>query len=149
MFKQLLIARLLTVFLAVWTGVSMAADITVYKDPNCGCCSKWAEHLRENSFSVTEVAVDDIDMYKSKYNVPANMASCHTAVVEDYVIEGHVPAADVLRLLKDRPDIVGLTVPGMPLGSPGMEVGDRVQAYDVLAINRDGTTSVFTSYPEK
>jgi hypothetical protein len=70
-------------------------------------------------------------------------------VVEDYVIEGHVPAADVLRLLKDRPDIVGLTVPGMPLGSPGMEMGDRVQAYDVFAINKDGTTSVFSSYPEK
>ena len=149
MFKRLLMVHLLTIFLAVWSGASIAADITVYKDPNCGCCSKWATHLRDHSFSVTEVAVDDINMYKSKYNVPANMASCHTAIVEDYVIEGHVPAADILRLLKDRPDILGLTVPGMTLGSPGMEVGDQVQAFDVIAINKDGTTTVFSSYPEK
>ena len=108
-----------------WAAENTPPDIIVYKDPNCGCCSGWSAHLRENNFSVTEVTVDDISMYKSKYNVPANMSSCHTGIVQDYVIEGHVPAADILRLLRERPDITGLTVPGMPLGSPGMEAGGR------------------------
>jgi len=124
-------------------------EIIVYKDPNCGCCSKWSEHLRQNNFSVTEVAVDDISVYKSKYNVPANLSSCHTATVQGYVMEGHVPAADISKVLAEKPDIIGLTVPGMPLGSPGMEVAGRSQAYDVLAIHRDGTTTVFHSYSEK
>ena len=121
-------------------------EATVYKDPNCGCCSGWVSHLRENGFSVTEVKVDNIESYKEKYGVPANLGSCHTAVINGYVVEGHVPAADILKLLEQHPDVTGLTVPGMPVGSPGMEVGDRKDPYDVLTINRDGTTTVFNSY---
>jgi hypothetical protein len=121
-------------------------EATVYKDPNCGCCSGWVTHLRENGFSVTEVKVDNIESYKEKYGVPANLGSCHTAVINGYVVEGHVPAADIIKLLEQHPDVAGLTVPGMPVGSPGMEVGDRKDPYDVLMINRDGSTSVFNSY---
>ncbi len=132
-----------------WATENTVREMVVYKDPNCGCCSKWASHLRDNGFTVTEVAVDDISLYKSKYNVPSNMSSCHTGVIQGYVIEGHVPAADVVRLLQERPDITGLTVPGMPLGSPGMEVDGRSQAYDVMSLNRDGTASKYNSYPEK
>ena len=130
----------------VWAVDDALPEATVYKDPNCGCCANWVTHLRDNGFSVTEVEVDDISAYKEKYGVPANLGSCHTAVIGDYVVEGHVPAADILKLLQDRPDITGLTVPGMPIGAPGMEVGDRKDPYDVMAIGRDGTANVYNSY---
>jgi hypothetical protein len=98
---------------------------------------------------VTEVNVDDVTPYKEKYSVPARIGSCHTAVIDGYVIEGHVPATDILSLLNKRPAVLGLTVPGMPLGSPGMEVGDRFQPYDVLLMNKDGSDEVYNSYTEK
>lgn len=143
--KTILSCLLIFCSLAVAAQGSLPAA-TVYKDPNCGCCSGWVSHLREHGFSVTEVAVDDIGAYKQKYGVPANLGSCHTAVIDGYVVEGHVPAADVLKMLQERPDITGLSVPGMPIGSPGMEVGDRKDPYDVMAISRDGSASVFNSY---
>lgn len=136
----------LLLFTSLLQAQQAVREATVYKDPNCGCCSGWVSHLRDNGFSVTEVKVDNIESYKKKYGVPANLGSCHTAVINGYVVEGHVPAADILKLLEQHPDITGLTVPGMPVGSPGMEVGDRKDPYDVLAINRDGTTTVFNSY---
>ncbi len=143
-------AGVLLLFCSIaWTAENAGHEIIVYKDPNCGCCSDWATYLRDNNFTVTEVNVDDISLYKSKYNVPANASSCHTAVIQAYVIEGHVPVEDILRLLQEKTDITGLSVPGMPLGSPGMEMGDRSQAYDVLAINKDGSTSIYNSYEEK
>lgn len=124
-------------------------EAIIYKDPNCGCCANWAVHLREHGFSVTEIKVDNIASYKQKYGVPANLGSCHTAVIDGYVVEGHVPAADIIRMLGERPDIAGLTVPGMPVGSPGMEVGERKDPFDVLAINRDGTASKYNSYNQE
>ncbi len=96
--------------------------IMVYKSPTCGCCSKWVSHLQENGFDVETVDVNDLSMIKSMSGIKPELASCHTARVDDYVIEGHVPADDIKRLLAERPEARGLTVPGMPMGSPGMDV---------------------------
>ena len=121
--------------------------IAVFKDASCGCCSQWVEHVKANGFDPTATNVDDLDAVKAKYNVPRRAQSCHTAIVEGYVVEGHVPAAEIRRLLKERPAIAGLAVPAMPVGSPGMEVpGVKPQPYDVLALNKDGTTTVYASY---
>lgn len=123
-------------------------SVQVYKDPNCGCCVNWVEHLRKAGFTVAVTNSDDMAAVKDTHTVPRQARSCHTAIVNGYVVEGHVPAADVQRLLKERPaGVVGLAVPGMPVGSPGMEVaGGRVQAFDVLAFDKDGRTSVFASH---
>jgi hypothetical protein len=121
--------------------------IQVYKDPTCGCCSLWVEHLRKAGFSATVNDVENMDAIKTKHGVPRQTRSCHTAIVGGYVIEGHVPVADVQRLLKERPAIVGIGVPGMPIGSPGMEVASvKPQPYDVLAFNKAGETTVFASH---
>ena len=119
--------------------------ITVYKSPSCRCCNKWAQHLEDNGFNVNTVNKFDMKIIKSKEGVPLQLASCHTAVVEGYVIEGHVPAKDIKRLLKEQPAISGLTVPGMPMGSPGME-GARKDAYNVLTFTKDGDSTVFSRY---
>jgi hypothetical protein len=121
--------------------------VVVYKDPACGCCSQWVAHMNDNGFAATAQDVSDTVSYKRQYGVTPDLYSCHTALVEGYVIEGHVPAAEVKRLLSERPDLRGLSVPGMPAGSPGMEQGGRKDRFDVVAINRDGTTSVYASYP--
>jgi len=122
--------------------------IHVMKDPNCGCCRAWMEILQDNGFAVTS---EDgfgtiLSRYKINNGIPQNMISCHTGKVEGYMIEGHVPPADIRRLLAERPDAVGLAVPGMPYGSPGMGPESRREAYDVYLILRDGSTEVFTSY---
>jgi len=134
----------------VSAGISMSAQrlptVEVYKTTTCGCCSLWVKHLEENGFTTRVSDVGNIAAVKQTYGVPARAASCHTAVVDGYVIEGHVPAADVKRLLQERPTVAGLAVPGMPIGSPGMEYGDRVQPYDVLAFDKAGQTTVFSSY---
>ncbi len=131
-------------------GESLPASmkkVVMYKAPNCKCCTGWAEHLRQDGFSVTIHKREDMDAIKTKFGVSDKLASCHTALVDGYVIEGHVPAADVERLLKERPDIVGLTAPGMPMKSPGMQaVGQKPQGYTVLAFDKDGNTTVFHRY---
>lgn len=129
--------------------LATAHEMTVYHDPNCGCCGKWVEHMRANGFTVEKVPTTDMNRVKHELGVPRELPSCHTAVVGDYVIEGHVPADDVMRLLTEQPDARGLSVPGMPLGSPGMEVGDRRMAYDVILFGNDGQTRVFNSYEAK
>ena len=98
------------------------AAVRVYKDPTCGCCALWVEHLRKAGFAATVTDIEDMTSIKTKHGVPAKVRSCHTALVDGYVLEGHVPAEDVQRLLKQRPAVVGIGVPGMPIGSPGMEV---------------------------
>ncbi len=124
-----------------------ATDIVVYKDPNCGCCRKWVDHMRDNGYSVEARNTRDLPAIKAEQGVPRQAQSCHTAIVGGYFVEGHVPAADVQRLLKERPDIRGLSAPGMPIGSPGMEVpGKPAQAYQVLAIAHDGSATVFASH---
>ncbi|MDQ6992411.1 MAG: DUF411 domain-containing protein [Mariprofundus sp.] len=123
-------------------------EVVMYKSPGCECCSKWADHLKGAGFTVIEHKRDDMDAIKAGHGVTKKLASCHTAIVDGYVIEGHVPAADVERLLNEHPaNVVGLTAPGMPMKSPGMQtVGQQPKGYDVLAFNKDGTTTVFHRY---
>ncbi len=118
--------------------------ITVYKSPTCGCCAKWVDHLEADEFDVKSIDTQNVQDAKTKYGVPEDLASCHTALVDGYVVEGHVPADVVKKMLAERPEIVGLAVPGMPMGSPGME-GSRVDNYDIIAFQKDGTRSVFAS----
>ena len=120
--------------------------VTVFKDPHCGCCKEWIEHLRKHAFSVTAKDTSDVASIKRSGRVPSQLGSCHTAFVGGYVIEGHVPAEDIKRLLKEKPKVAGLAVAGMPIGSPGMEVGNRKDKYDVIAFTRDGSTSVFAKH---
>jgi hypothetical protein len=127
-------------------SVSAEPEMTVYKSPTCGCCGKWITHMEENGFKVNPIDVIEMNIVKAKYGIHRNLASCHTAVVDGYFVEGHVPADDVKRLLSEKPDVLGLSVPGMPVGSPGMEMGDRVDRYSVLAIDKEGNTQIFNQY---
>ena len=121
--------------------------ITVYKDPSCGCCTKWVEHLRASGLRPTVHDRSDMDALKDSLGVPASLRSCHTAVVGKYVIEGHVPAADLRRLLARAPKgVLGIAVPDMPAGSPGMEMPGQRDRYDVVAFSASGTTSVFARH---
>lgn len=120
------------------------AEIQVYKSPKCGCCSKWVDHLRSNGFTVNETNVEDLASIKRDNGIPPELASCHTALVDGYVVEGHVPAADLKRLLEERPEIAGIAVPGMPIGSPGME-GPHPERYQVLSFGGSGV-SVFSEH---
>jgi hypothetical protein len=121
--------------------------VTVYKDPSCGCCTKWVDHLRAAGLQPTVHDRIDMDSLKDSLGVPATLRSCHTAVAGRYVIEGHVPAADVKRLMASAPKgIVGIAVPGMPAGSPGMEMGGRADHYDVIAFSVAGATKMFARY---
>lgn len=117
----------------------------VYKSPSCGCCTEWVKHLRADGFSV---AIEDTGnrAARARLGIPSALGSCHTAEIGGYAIEGHVPAADIRRLLAARPKARGLAVPAMPIGSPGMEQGDEREAYDVLLVQADGSTKVFASY---
>jgi hypothetical protein len=122
-------------------------SVTVYKNAQCGCCKNWVEHLRKEGFEVTAKDVDDLAAIKTKLGVPASLGSCHTAIVGPYVVEGHVPAADIRKLLAAKPKVVGIGVPGMPMGSPGMEMpGMPADKYDVMAFAKDGKQRVFASH---
>lgn len=120
----------------------------VWKTPTCGCCGKWVRHMEAAGFRVEVTDVDDVDPVKKANGLPLNLASCHTALVGGYVVEGHVPAGDVRRLLRERPAILGLAAPGMPAGSPGMDVPGS-PPYDVLAVRQDGTASVYSTHKPK
>ena len=122
--------------------------IHVVHDPNCGCCKAWVSVLQDDGFEVTteRSAGTLLIRYKIDNGIPQNMISCHTAKVEGYMIEGHVPASDIRRLLGERPDAIGIAVPDMPYGSPGMGPENRREAYDVFLIRRDGSTEIFSSY---
>jgi len=123
--------------------------ITVYKSDSCGCCKLWVQHLLDAGFAVQAHDVDNLASVKERVGVPAGKGSCHTAEVDRYFLEGHVPAAEIRRLLRERPAARGLTVPGMPLGSPGMEMpSGQVDRYDVLLVGMDGSTSVYARYGE-
>ena len=125
-----------------------APKIQVFKTPTCGCCGNWVKHLKDNGFDVAVKDVPDTGEYRRQFGVPEKLMSCHTGVVEGYALEGHVPAAEIHRLLKERPHAKGLAVPGMPMGSPGME-GPVTQAYSVVLFDSEGHTSVYKSYPGK
>jgi hypothetical protein len=130
-------------------GMASSAEaktkILVYKTPTCGCCAKWVDHLDANGFAVTTKDLPSVDAIKKRYGVPAELASCHTGLVEGYAVEGHVPADVVHKLLRERPaGAAGLAVPGMPMGSPGME-GMRKDRYDVLLFDSAGRSRVYAS----
>jgi hypothetical protein len=128
--------------------VSSRTPIVVYKTPTCGCCSMWIEHMRQNGFQpeVHDVSAAEVRAVSKAAGLAEEGTSCHTAKVGSYIVEGHVPAADVQRMLKEKPAIAGIAAPGMPMGSPGMEQGGRKDPYDVLAFTKAGKTSVFAKH---
>lgn len=125
---------------------SSLPTVTVYKSPSCNCCNKWVSHMREQGFQVKIESRFNVSPVKKQVGLPSSLAACHTATVGNYVVEGHVPAEDVKALLREKPDVRGLSVPGMPVGSPGMERGDRVEPYEVLTFTPAGDTTVFARY---
>jgi len=136
------VAAILGVLVLLAPQQSAAADVVVYKSPTCGCCGKWVKHMQDAGFSVDVENRRDLALIKRELGVPTSMQSCHTAKVGDYIVEGHVPADLVMRMLEEKPDIKGLAVPGMPMGSPGME-GPRQDPYNVMAIGHDGRVRVY------
>lgn len=124
---------------------SAEAAGVVYKAPTCGCCGAWTERMAAAGLRLAVEHPADLGAVKDRHGLPYSMSSCHTAVVDGYVVEGHVPAEDIRRLLAERPDVVGIAVPGMPAGSPGME-GPTRERYDVLTFDADGNTTVFASH---
>ena len=138
-------AALCVVTAAAPTVPPTKPTITVYKDPSCGCCKNWIEHLIKHGYRVDAKDSPDMAQIKNTLGVPGDLKSCHTALVDGYLIEGHVPAADIDRLLATKPKVKGLAVPGMPMGSPGME-GPTKQHYQVMAFDRTGKAKVFASY---
>ncbi len=135
----------LAALLWVLSPGAYAAEITVYKSPTCGCCKLWIDHLKSNGFKVKAHDTENVVAHKQRLGLPPELASCHTAVVNGYVIEGHVPAADIKRLLKERPKIAGLAVPGMPMGSPGME-GPVKEAYEVKTFDKNGRVGTYARH---
>ena len=129
----------------VFAGQASSQQMIVYESPTCGCCGEWVTHVRSAGFDVQTEDVQNMLSVKLEHGISAGLGSCHTALIDGYVIEGHVPAEDILRLLQERPDVAGLSVPGMPVGSPGME-GPKPVAYDVLAFDDQGNTEVFASH---
>lgn len=128
--------------------IAQSPVMQVYKSETCGCCDDWVDHIENAGIEVKTTNLDQMQHKKMELGIPGNLASCHTAVIDGYLIEGHVPASDIMRLLKESPKITGLTVPGMPHGSPGMETG-RVDQYQVLAFDNDQQTiSVWEEYPQ-
>jgi hypothetical protein len=117
--------------------------LVIYKSPACGCCGNWVNHVKANGFQTEIHDVDDVNAIKSKHGVPEELYSCHTALADGYVFEGHVPSDLVTKVLKEKPKIVGIAAPGMPIGSPGMEMGGRKDPYKIIAFTRDGKTSVY------
>lgn len=146
------LARLLRqpLWLALFLGTAAQAAeprvIDVYHDPGCGCCKEWIQHLKANGFTVNDHAQAEIVPVKKRLGVPYHLGSCHTGVYKGKFVEGHVPAAQVVEL-GERKDLAGVAVPGMPMGSPGMEMGSRRDAYRVIAVGKDGKESVLASYP--
>ena len=141
----LAIGVLAAVVAAQWNSAAQQKPVlSVFKSPTCGCCSKWVDHMKAAGFETRVQDVEDMASVKAKLGVATEISSCHTAQVDGYVIEGHVPATSVQRLLKERPKVVGLAVPGMPMGSPGMEVpSGQKDSYAVLAFEKGGKTSVY------
>ena len=128
---------------------AQAADpvtVDVYRDPNCGCCKAWISHLRDNGLQVNDHVENDMAAVKERLGVPHRLGSCHTGVVDGKFVEGHVPARDLLRL-RERADLIGAAVPGMPIGSPGMEMGGRQDAYQVVGLESQGRESLLAEYP--
>jgi hypothetical protein len=132
----------------VFAQKTAPATMEVFRSPTCGCCMKWVEHMRQAGFvvKVTDLEQDALDKLKAQHFIPPTAQSCHTGRIAGYTVEGHVPAESVQKLLKDKPQVAGIAVGGMPLGSPGMEVPGRKQPFNVVSFGKDGSTKVFSSY---
>jgi hypothetical protein len=146
----LAIAALAIALTVEWTSSAQQQKpvVSVFKSPTCGCCSLWVEHMKANGFELKVQDVEDINAVKEKFGIAPEFSSCHTSQVNGYIIEGHVPAAAVQRLLKERPKVAGLAVPGMPAGSPGMEVPSGLkQPYSILTFDKSGKTAVYERRP--
>lgn len=128
--------------------VQAAQSIDVYRDPNCGCCTKWIAYLKENGYSVVDHLEDNMSAVKGKLGVPGNLASCHTGVVNGKFVEGHVPVAQIAELSR-RNDLVGVAAPGMPVGSPGMESGDQRSAHQIIGVTKSGEEAVLADFPAR
>lgn len=139
------LAAIMLPSVAAHAAKAAAPVIEVYKSATCGCCHEWVAHLRANGFTVKAYDVANPSDYREKFGIPKELGSCHTGIVAGYALEGHVPAAEIKRLLAERPKAKGLAVPGMPLGSPGME-GPRKDSYDVLLVQADGRHKVYKHY---
>jgi hypothetical protein len=137
------LATALLALAAMGVGAEPLPEVVMHKDPNCGCCGKWAEHLEASGFKVKTVPEKDMQAVKNRLGVPERLGSCHTAKVGNYVIEGHVPASTIKRLLSEKPAVRGLAAPGMPPASPGMDVPGNKDPYDVIAFDRAGKTRVY------
>ena len=147
--RRIVLQAILAGTLGVHLAASAAAPvIEVYKSANCGCCTGWVKHLESNGFTVKAHDVANPSDYREQFGMPKELGSCHTAMVNGYAIEGHVPASEIKRLLKERPKAKGLAVPSMPMGSPGME-GNRSDPYDVLLVQADGRTTTYHHYSGK
>ena len=156
--RRLLTAIFLAAAPAAATAIAVAPvaqasepTVDVRKTATCGCCGAWVGHLKQSGLKVQyrNVSHGALALYKKQQSIPPRLSSCHTAKVGGYVIEGHVPAREIKRLLREKPDAIGLTVPGMPVGSPGMEDGTTRDAYEVLLIRKDGSTEVYARYPAR
>ena len=129
------------------SNYSGITEMTVYRSPSCGCCGVWVDHAKKHGFKIEDIKTEEMEALKQKHNVPAELASCHTTIIDGYVMEGHIPADDVKRFLAEKPDdLIGLAVPGMPIGTPGMEARDIKQPFQVLAFNDKGEVEVFKEY---
>ena len=129
------------------SNYSGITEMTVYRSPSCGCCGVWVDHAKKHGFKIEDIKTEEMEALKQKHNVPAELASCHTTIIDGYVMEGHIPADDIKRFLAEKPDdLIGLAVPGMPIGTPGMEARDIKQPFKVLAFNDKGEVEVFKEY---
>ena len=129
---------------AVWAAAPLPT-VTVYKNPSCGCCGKWVEHMKASGFPMVTIDTENVAAHKARLGVPVAMGSCHTAEVGGYLVEGHVPAADVQRLLAEKPRAKGLVSPGMPQSAPGMDIAGKVP-YEILLVAKDGTTATYARH---
>ncbi|MDA0866882.1 MAG: DUF411 domain-containing protein [Cyanobacteria bacterium] len=127
-------------------SAALAAEITVYRSPSCGCCGLWVEHMQAAGFHVQDELTEDMEAIKAEYGLPEVLATCHTAIADGYVLEGHIPATDVQRLLAEKPAIAGIAAPGMPIGSPGMESGEEVEPYRVFSFTESGQINAFAEH---
>ena len=140
--KTILSLMLITSSIFAMEGKTM----TVYKSPYCGCCTKWIDIMKTKGFKIDVIETNEVNNIKQKAGLQAGQTSCHTAFVDGYVIEGHVDYSAIKKMLVEKPNILGITVPGMPIGSPGMEQGNTKQAYNILYVNKDGSTGVYEAH---
>jgi hypothetical protein len=140
---------IITIALSLLTANAEAVsgmDITVYRDPSCSCCGGWIDYLAAQGFNPQTVMADEMETVKQQQGVPSNLASCHTAIIDGYVVEGHVPVEDIKRLLAEHPSVKGIAVPGMPIGTPGMESGEEHDSFTVVSFDQQGNTKVFNQH---